>query len=114
MTIQRAEGGAGYRPSVVGCPASNDRRQSGDDRSRVRAPEGAHLGGQPSPDPLDGGLAGFDEQLAVVAADVESQEVESLVEVDDARLVLVEGQTPGRQPFRQSPLDLVGLFQTVA
>ena len=30
-----------------------------------------------------------------VAADVESQEVEALVEVDDVRLVLVEDQAPG-------------------
>ena len=36
-----------------------------------------------------------------------------MIEVDDARLVLVEAQTPGRQPRRQPFLDLFGLLTTV-
>ena len=50
----------------------------------------------------------------MVAADVEPEEVEALVEVDDPRLVLVEGQPPGRQPFREPCLDLLGLLLAVA
>ena len=42
----------------------------------------------------------------MVAAGVYPQEVKALVEGDDARLVLVEGQAPGRQPFGEPCLDL--------
>ena len=67
------------------------------------------------PEPPDGRLARFDQQLKAVTADVESQEVESLLtEVSDLRLVLVEDETPGRQPFRELRLDLFGLLTGVA
>jgi hypothetical protein len=46
----------------------------------------------------------------VVAASGESQEVESVVEVDDGRLVLVEGKTSGRQPFGEPCFDVVGFL----
>ena len=76
--------------------------------------QGPHLAGQPFPESSDGLPAGFDQQLAVgVAADVEPQEVAALGEVDDSRLVLVEGQTPGCQPPGESRLDLLGLFTAV-
>jgi hypothetical protein len=50
----------------------------------------------------------------VVAADVEAQEVATLVEVDHAGLFLVEGQPPGQQPRGQPRLDLLGLLPGVA
>ena len=82
---------------------------------RVRSAQCAHLGREPFPEPPDGRLARLDQQLGAVAADVESQEVEPVLgEVDDLRLVLVEGQTPGRQPFRKPRLDLFGLLTGVA
>ena len=59
-------------------------------------------------------LDGLISSLRVVAADIESQEVKALAEVDDARLVLVEGQAPGCQPLRQPRLDLAGLLLAVA
>jgi hypothetical protein len=58
-------------------------------------------------------LARFDQQLAVVAADVEPEEIAPLVEVGDPGLVLIEDQTPGRQPGGQPRLDLLGLLLTV-
>ena len=65
--------------------------------------------------PPDGRLARFDQQLGAVTADVESQEIESLLtKVNDLRLVLVEDETPGRQPFRELHLDLFGLLTGVA
>jgi hypothetical protein len=45
---------------------------------------------------------------------VEPEEVEAFFEVDDARLVLVEGQTPGREPVGKLRLDLFGLLPGVA
>jgi hypothetical protein len=72
-----------------------------------------HLGGQPCPDPFHGRLTRFDQQLAAVAADVESQKVHPNVEVHHTGLVLVEGQTPGRQPLGQPCLDLFGLLTRV-
>ena len=56
-----------------------------------------------------GRFARADQQLGAEAADGESQEVEALIEVDDTRLVLVEGQPPGRQPLCQICLDPFGL-----
>jgi hypothetical protein len=47
-------------------------------------------------------------------ADVESQEVEALIEADDARLVLVERQTSGYQPAGEPGLDLERLLPGVA
>jgi hypothetical protein len=58
-------------------------------------------------------LARFDQQLAAVAADVEPQEVDPVVEVDDAGLVFVEDQPSGRQPRGQPRLDLLGLLTGV-
>jgi hypothetical protein len=80
----------------------------------VAPAQGAQLGAEAFPDPSDGRLARLDQRLAVVAADVESQEVEALVEGDDARLVLVEGKTPGRQPAGEPGLDLERLLPGVA
>ena len=59
---------------------------------------------------FQGRLGRLDQQFARLAADVEPEEIEALVEVDDARLVLVEGQPPGRQPLGQACLDLFGLL----
>ena len=59
-------------------------------------------------------LDGLISSLRAVAADVEPEEVKALAEVDDPRLVLVEGQAPGRQPLRQPRLDLDGLLLAVA
>jgi hypothetical protein len=39
-------------------------------------PQCAHLRAQPFPDPLDGRLGRFDQQLLIVSANVEPQEVE--------------------------------------
>ena len=44
----------------------------------------------------------------------EAQELEAFFEVDNLRLVLVEGQAPGRQPVGQPLFDLFGLFPAVA
>jgi hypothetical protein len=73
----------------------------------------AHLDGQPSTYPLDGGLAGFDEQLPGVAAHGEPQEIEPLIQVHDGGLVFVEDQTPRCQPCGQPCLDLPRLFLAV-
>jgi len=96
-------------------PSPDDRVERGDDRHRVRSAQGARLGREPFPEPPDGRLGRLDQQLAVViAADVEPEEVKALTEVDDARLVLVEGQAPGRQPLREPRLDVFGLLLAVA
>jgi hypothetical protein len=50
----------------------------------------------------------------VVPADVEPEEIKAFIEGDDARLVLVEGQAPGRQPCGKFRLDLLGLLPGVA
>ena len=78
-------------PPVVGRPAPDHGGEHGDERRRVRAAQGAQLGRQPFPEPPDGRLGRLDQQLALVAADIEPQEVQALAEVDDLRLVLVEG-----------------------
>jgi hypothetical protein len=66
------------------------------------------------PDSFDGGFAGFDDQLAVASAGGEPEEVEPVVEVDDARLVLVEGQSSGCQPGGEPRFDLFGLLPGIA
>src|SRR5690348_10331759 len=71
------------------------------------------------PDPPDRVLARFDQQLAAVApaaipADFEPEEVKTVFEVDDSRLVLVERQTPWRQPSDELNLDLVDLLSGIA
>jgi hypothetical protein len=48
-----------------------------------------------------------------IAAQGEPEEVDPIVEVHDAGLVLVEGQPAGGQPFRQPRLDLLGLLPGV-
>ncbi len=98
VVIQRAEHLAGDLRPVVGGPSPNDRVEPFDHRLSVGPTQGPQLGAEPFPDPSDGRLAWFDQRLGAVAADVESQEVEAFAEGDDARLVLVEGQAPGRQP----------------
>jgi len=92
----------------------DDGVERGDDCRRVQAAQLARLGGEPFPEPLDGRPGRLDQQLAVVTADVEPEEVEALAEVDDLRLVLVEGQAPGRQPLREPRLNLFGLLLAVA
>ena len=92
-----------------------NRVEPGDDRHRVTAAQGAHLGREPFPDPPDGRRGRLDQQLAVrVAAHIEAEEIKTLIEADDLRLVLVEGQSPRRQPLRQPRLDLGGLLLAVA
>jgi hypothetical protein len=59
-------------------------------------------------------LAGPDQRLVAVAADVEPEEIEALIEADDARLVLVERQTPRRQPRGEPRLDLDRVLPGVA
>jgi hypothetical protein len=61
------------------------------------------------PDSFDGGLARFDQKLAVASAGGEPEEVEPVIEVDDSRLVLVEGQTSGCQPYGEFRFDVFGL-----
>jgi len=80
----------------------------------VAPAQGAQLVFEPCPDPSYRLLARLDQQLAAVAADVESQEVKALVEADDARLVLVERQTPGRQPGGKLGLGLERVLSGVA
>jgi hypothetical protein len=73
--------------------------------------QSAHLGREPFPESLDCGGARLDQQLAVaVAADVEPQEIEPLGEVHDLGLVLVEGETSGRQPLGEPCLDPLGVL----
>src|ERR1019366_1666720 len=72
------------------------------------------LGAEPFPDPTQRRLTRLDQQLACLSADGEPQKVEALVEGDDARLVLVEGQTPGRQPLSEPRLDLFRFVPGVA
>src|SRR3954452_10815249 len=76
--------------------------------------QGTHLGGEPTPDSPHGRLAGFDQQLAVVATDVEPQEVEAALDVDDVCLVLVEREPSGGQPLSQPVPDLFCLVLGVA
>jgi hypothetical protein len=64
--------------------------------------------------PLQSHRAGFDQQLARLAANGKAQEIEAFVEADDARLGLVEGQPLGRQPSGQPGLDLFSLLPGVA
>ena len=48
------------------------------------------------------------------ATSCRTEEIKTLIEADDLRLVLVEGQPSGRQPLRQPRLDLGGLLLAVA
>ena len=111
--VQRGERLAGDHSPVVGGPSPDDRVELLDHRGRVGPAQGPQLGAQPFPDPSDGRLARLDQQLDTVPADVESEEVEALAEGDDTRLVLVERQTPGRQPVGEPRLDLERLLPGV-
>src|SRR6266508_3072594 len=110
MGVQRTERPLGHPDPVVGGPTPDDRVESGDHHFGVGPSQGPRLGAEPFPDPPHGGLARLGQQLAAEPADVEPQEVTALGEVDGARLVLVEDQTPGRQPRGQPRLDLLGLL----
>lgn len=66
------------------------------------------------PDSSQRCLARFDQQLVGLSADGEPEKVETVIESDDARLVLVEGQTPGRQPSGEPRFDLLRLVPGVA
>jgi hypothetical protein len=70
-----------------------------------------HLVREPPPVLPDGRLGRLDQQLAAgVAAEVPAEEVKALGEVDDPRLVLVQGQAPHGQPSRQPFPDAFGLL----
>jgi hypothetical protein len=114
VVVQLAEDLGGYLCPVVGGPPADDRVEPFDHRLSVAPAQGPQLGAEPLPDSSLGRLARLDQRLAVVPADVESQEVEAFAEGDDARLVLVEGQTPGRQPVGELGLDLDRLLPGVA
>jgi hypothetical protein len=114
VVVQRGEGLAGHHRPVVGRPAAHDRVDRPQHRRWVRPSQGLELAAEPFPDPSERRRARLDQQLPVVAADVEPQEVEPVVSVDDACLVLVERQTSGRQPCGQTRFDLFGLFAAVA
>jgi hypothetical protein len=70
---------------VIGGPAPDDGAERGDDRHRVTAAQGARFGREPFPEPPDGRLGRLDQQLAVIPADVEPEEIKTLAEVDDLR-----------------------------
>jgi hypothetical protein len=100
-------------PVVVG-PSPDHRVELLDHRESVAPAQGAQFVAESFPDPSDRLFARFDQQLAAVAADVEPQEVQALREGDDVRLVLVERQTPGRQPGGEPCFDLERLLPGVA
>ena len=103
VVVQRGERLAGHHRPVVGGPTPDDRVEPFEHRWCVGPAQGPHLGAKPFPDPSDGRLAGFDQQLAVVPADVESQKVEALFEGDDTRLVLVEDRPLGASQAASRP-----------
>ena len=112
---QRGECAAGHLAPVVGRPAPDDGVERDDDRQRVGAAHRAHFLREPLPVPPDGRLGRLDQQLAVtIAADVPAEEVETLSEADDPRLVLVQRQPPLGQPPGELRLDLPGLLPGAA
>ncbi|MPZ84176.1 MAG: hypothetical protein GEV28_28760 [Actinophytocola sp.] len=64
-----------------------------------------------SPEPPDRLLARLDQWLAIVAADIESEEAHAFGEVHDLRFLLVDGKPPGRQRLGELRLDLLGLLR---
>jgi len=74
--VQLAEGFGGYLCPVVVGPPADDRVEPADHGLSVAPAQGAQLITESFPDPSDRRFAGFDQQLAVIAADVEPQEVE--------------------------------------
>jgi hypothetical protein len=84
-------------------------------RGGVAPEQGTHLGAQPFPDAPDGIFAGLDQRHpAVVAADVEPEEVAPLADVDDLGLGLVEDQAARAQPLGQVLPDLFRVLATAA
>jgi len=103
------------RPRPGSKPTSpGDGADLGDDRRRVGPAQGAELGAEPFPVSPDGRFRWFDQQLAVVSPDVETQEIVPIVDVHDLGLFLVEGQAPGCQPSGDRGFDLLGLPLAVA
>ena len=90
MMVNGGEDLFGNHTAVVAGPTPKDWVEPTDDCGRVGTVQRTDLYGQPSPEPPHRRRAGFDEQLAVVAADVESEEVEPVVNMDDLGFVLVE------------------------
>lgn len=114
VDVEISEDRGGYlRPAAVG-PSPDDRVEPLGHGLRIAPAQGAQLVPKPCPDPSDSRLAELDQQLGVVAADVVSQEVEALIEEDDARLVLVERQTPRRQPGGELGLNVERVLPGVA
>ena len=115
VVVQDAERLLRHHAPVVGCPPLHDGVEHGDYRPRVGSAQGASLRSEPFPDSPGGCLGWFDQKLAVVAADVESQEVEpGMSDMDYPGLLLVEGQAPGRQPLGKLRFDVFGLPLGVA
>src|SRR5215470_18913867 len=88
VPVQRVEHLRRHHAPVVGRPSPDDGVERRDDRYRVAAAQGAHLGCEPFPEPPDSRLARLDQQLGSVPADIEPEEVKTLAEAGDARLVL--------------------------
>lgn len=80
---------------IVDGPSSNKRSEGASQAFGGCAPVLSDDGPYLLPDPLYCILARLDDQLLVVAPDVESEEVKSISEMDDTRLLLVE-----RKPSR--------------
>src|SRR2546423_562820 len=113
VVVQRAECRAGDRVPVVGGPSPDNRVEGTDDRGGVGPVEGFDLGGEPVPEPLHGRFARFYQKLSALVSHGISEEVETISQVDDARLVLVEGQPSGREPGGELCLDLFSLLARV-
>ena len=114
VLVQLAECLGGYLRPVVGSPSPDDRVEPSDYRRCVGPAQGPELRAEPFPDPSDGRLARLDQRLAVVAADVEPEKVEALIEGDDTRLILVESQASRRQPRGEPCFGLECLLPGVA
>jgi hypothetical protein len=115
VIVQLTKGFAGHHSPIVGSPPPDDRGERGDNRRRVRAAQRAHLVGEPFSESLDGHVTWLDQQLAVsVTADIEPQKIEPFGQVDDLGLVLIEGKTPGCQPFGEPCFDPFSLFPGVS
>ncbi len=94
--VQRVEHLGGHHAPVIGRPAADNGVERGDDRPRVAAAQGAHLGCEPFPEPSDGRLGRLDQQLVLIAADVEPEKVEALA-FSELDLHGCEGRVPTAQ-----------------